>query len=254
MTADRITVLLVDDHTLMRDGIREILSMEQDIDVVGEAADSEGAISAVARHNPDIVLLDVEIPGRQAADTVTQILTLAPACRIIILSMYDGHRLLRRLISVGIRSYLLKSVSRQELISTIRSVFVAPDRMVLSISRESMAQMQDGVDAVLSPNELDVLRLAARALSNAQIATRLGISEAMVKRHLHSVFVKLGAVSRIDAVNKAVAASLIMPPPNADSGARGGAGGQRRPGPVSRAAPATPARPAPSSPSDLRAW
>jgi DNA-binding NarL/FixJ family response regulator len=209
----QITVLLVDDHTLMRDGIREILSWEQDITVVGEAADSEGAISAVAQHSPAIVLLDVEIPGRQAADTVTRILALSPDTRIIILSMYDGHHLLRRLISVGIRGYLLKSISRQDLISAIRSVYIAPDRMVLSISRESMAQMQDGVDAVLSTHELDVLRLAARALSNAQIATRLGISQAMVKRHLHSVFVKLGAVSRIDAVNKAVAASLIVAPP-----------------------------------------
>jgi DNA-binding NarL/FixJ family response regulator len=221
MMADRRkTVLLVDDHTLVRDGIREILSLEPDIEVIGEAADSEGAIDAVRQHAPDIVLLDVEIPGRQAADTVMRMLSLSPEARIIILSMYDGHHLLRRLISVGVRGYLLKSISRQELISAIRSVYVAPDRMVLSISRESMAQMQDGVDAVLSNNELDVLRLAAKALSNGQIATRLGISEAMVKRHLHSVFMKLGAVSRIDAVNKAVAASLIVVPRNAGSGAR----------------------------------
>jgi DNA-binding NarL/FixJ family response regulator len=221
MMADRRkTVLLVDDHTLVRDGIREILSLEPDIEVIGEAADSEGAIDAVRQHAPDIVLLDVEIPGRQAADTVMRMLSLSPEARIIILSMYDGHHLLRRLISVGVRGYLLKSISRQELISAIRSVYVAPDRMVLSISRESMAQMQDGVDAVLSTNELDVLRLAAKALSNGQIATRLGISEAMVKRHLHSVFMKLGAVSRIDAVNKAVAASLIVVPRNAGSGAR----------------------------------
>jgi DNA-binding NarL/FixJ family response regulator len=221
MMADRrITVLLVDDHTLVRDGIREILSLEPDIEVIGEAANSEGAIDAVRQHAPDIVLLDVEIPGRQAADTVMRMLSLSPEARIIILSMYDGHHLLRRLISVGVRGYLLKSISRQELISAIRSVYVAPDRMVLSISRESMAQMQDGVDAVLSTNELDVLRLAAKALSNGQIATRLGISEAMVKRHLHSVFTKLGAVSRIDAVNKAVAASLIVAPRNAGSGVR----------------------------------
>lgn len=220
MMADRrITVLLVDDHTLVRDGIREILSLEQDIEVIGEAADSEGAIGAVRQHAPDIVLLDVEIPGRQAADTVMRMLSLSPEARIIILSMYDGHHLLRRLISVGVRGYLLKSISRQELVSAIRSVYVAPDRMVLSISRTSMAQMQDGVDTVLSANELDVLRLVAKALSNGQIATRLGISEAMVKRHLHNVFMKLGAVSRIDAVNKAAAASLIVAPRNAGLGA-----------------------------------
>jgi DNA-binding NarL/FixJ family response regulator len=208
---EKITVLLVDDHALVREGVREILSVEDDLVVVSEAADSEEAILRVAEHRPDIVLLDVEIPGRQAADTVVRMRALSPESRIIVLSMYDGPQLLRRLITVGIRGYLLKSVDRQELVSAIRSVYQTPDRMVLSISRESMTQMQGGTESDLSARELDILRLVAQALSNGQIATRLNITEATVKRHLHSVFTKLGAVSRIDAVNKAISASLINP-------------------------------------------
>jgi DNA-binding NarL/FixJ family response regulator len=218
-TEHKITVLLVDDHVLVREGVREILSVEEDIVVVSEAADSDEAISRVVEHRPDIVLLDVEIPGRQAAETVAKMRALSPETRIIVLSMYDGPHLLRRLIAEGIRGYLLKSVDRQELVSAIRSVYRIPGRMVLSISGESMAQMHGSTDSVLSAREAEILKLAAQALSNSQIATRMHITEATVKRHLHSVFVKLGAVSRIDAVNKAIAASLITPR-REDSGAR----------------------------------
>lgn len=205
----KITVILVDDHVLVREGVREILSVEDDIAVVSEAADSEGAIAEVVRHHPDIVLLDVEIPGRHATETVARIRALSPRSRIIVLSMYDGPQLLRRLIAGGISGYLLKSVDRQELVAAIRSVHLTPDRMVLAISRESLAQTQVETESVLSTREIEIMQLVAQALSNAQIATRLRITEATVKRHLHVVFVKLGAVSRIDAVNKAVAANLI---------------------------------------------
>jgi DNA-binding NarL/FixJ family response regulator len=213
MPTDRkISVLLVDDHVLVREGLKEILSVEDDIVVVSEAADSEEAITRVLEHRPDIVLLDVEIPGRHAADTVARMRALSPATRIIVLSMYDGPQLLQRLIAEGIRGYLLKSVDRQELVSAIRSVYQTPDRMVLSISRKSMAQLQGAPESVLSAKEVDILKLAAQALSNSQIATRMHITEATVKRHLHSVFVKLGAVSRIDAVNRGIAAGLITAP------------------------------------------
>lgn len=220
-TDQKITVLLVDDHVLVREGVREILSVEDDIVVVSEAADSEEAVAEVVRHHPDIVLLDVEIPGRHATETVARMRKLSPGTRIIVLSMYDGPQLLRRLISAGISGYLLKSVDRQELVSAIRSVYLTPDRMVLAISRESLAQTQSG--NVLSAREIEIMELVVQALSNAQIAKRLHITEATVKRHLHAVFVKLGAVSRIDAVNKAVAASLItLRPDDPVDGRRGG--------------------------------
>ncbi|MDH6113689.1 DNA-binding NarL/FixJ family response regulator [Kitasatospora sp. MAP12-15] len=205
----KITVLLVDDHTLVRAGVREILESHDDIVVVSEAATSSDAITEARRHSPDIILLDVELPGGEPVDTVRQLRALVPRSQIIMLSMYDGPQLLRRLISAGIRGYLLKSVDRQQLLSAIRSVRNGPDGMVLAVSRDSLAQMQQVTEGVLSARELEILELVADALSNSQISTRLAITEATVKRHLSNVFVKLGAVSRIDAVNKAIASSLI---------------------------------------------
>jgi DNA-binding NarL/FixJ family response regulator len=228
MTTERkITVLLVDDHALVREGVREILSLEPDMVVVAEAADSEQAVERVAEHKPDIVLLDVEIPGRHATDTVARIRTVSPRSRIIVLSMYDGPQLLRRLVDAGIRGYLLKSVDSRELVAAVRGVHQNPDRMVMAISRESLSQMQDSTDKALTQKEIAILRMVAQALSNSQIASRLDMAEATVKRHLHSVFVKLGAVSRIDAVNKAVAASLISARPD-DTPARPATGHGRR--------------------------
>ena len=228
MTTERkITVLLVDDHALVREGVREILSLEPDMVVVAEAADSEQAVERVAEHKPDIVLLDVEIPGRHATETVARIRTVSPRSRIIVLSMYDGPQLLRRLVDAGIRGYLLKSVDSRELVAAVRGVHQNPDRMVMAISRESLSQMQDTTENALTQKEIAILRMVAQALSNSQIASRLDMAEATVKRHLHSVFVKLGAVSRIDAVNKAVAASLISARPE-DTPARPATGHGRR--------------------------
>ncbi|HEU5354499.1 MAG TPA: response regulator transcription factor [Actinocrinis sp.] len=207
-----IRVVLVDDHVLVREGLREILSVEPDLEVVGEAADSEQALAEIGLHKPDVALLDVEIPGIGATDTVRAIRSISPATRVLILSMYDGPQLLRRLLSVGICGYLLKSVDRHELVAAIRAVYYAPQRVVLSVSRESLAQAQGTSDAVLSAREIEVLALVSQALSNGQVASRLHITEATVKRHLRNVFAKLGAVSRIDAVNKAIAGSLIESP------------------------------------------
>jgi DNA-binding NarL/FixJ family response regulator len=205
----RITVVLVDDHRLVREGLREILAAEDDIAVVGEAANSADAVAQIGTHLPDVVLLDVEIPGCEVTETVTVIRALSPDTRILILSMYDGPQLVRRLLGFGICGYLLKSVDRHELATAIRSVYLVPDRLVLSVSRASLAQAAVDPGVVLSARELEILELVARAFSNSQVASRLHITEATVKRHLRNIFVKLGAISRIDAVNKAVAGSLI---------------------------------------------
>ncbi|MEV5880035.1 response regulator transcription factor [Streptomyces sp. NPDC052101] len=202
-------MLLVDDHTLVRDGVRGILEAEGDIHVVGEAADANGGLARLVECRPDIVLLDVQMPGGEVTDTVTRMRRLAPTSQIIILSMHDSPQLLRRLIAAGIRGYLLKSVERQELVAAVRSVHSDEDRIVLAVSRSSLTYIQGDSDCTLSARETEILELVAQALSNSQIATRLSITEATVKRHLRNVFVKLGAVSRIDAVNKAISDSLI---------------------------------------------
>ncbi|GAA4076305.1 response regulator [Nonomuraea soli] len=206
-----ITIVLVDDHALFREGVREILEAQGDLVVVGEAGTSATALELISQKRPDVLLLDVEIPGGSAAHTVTQARALSPSTQIIILSMYDGPHLLRQLLQAGIRGYLLKTVHRYELVSAIRSVHFERDRLVLVVSPESLAQMEGAPSDVLTSKEREVLELVAQALSNRQIASRLNTTEATVKRHLRNIFVKLGAASRIDAVNRAIDASLITP-------------------------------------------
>ncbi|GAA3632083.1 response regulator transcription factor [Microlunatus ginsengisoli] len=218
MPSHAIRVGLVDDHDLFREGIRDILNAHADVTVVGEAGDAAAAVRLVGDKKPDVLLLDVDIPGGYVTDTVGRAKALSPDTRVVILTMLDEAKQIRELVRAGISAYLLKSASRHELVATIRTAAASPERCVLSISRDSLALLVAGDPAPdssatpLTSRECEVLELAAQAFSNAQIATRTGMSEATVKRHLRNVFAKLEAVSRIDAVNRAVAAGLIAAP------------------------------------------
>jgi DNA-binding NarL/FixJ family response regulator len=207
--ANMTRIVVIDDHTLLRQALREILDCEPDMRVVGEAGNSDDAVQLIARARPDVVLLDVEIPGDDVRTTMRRVRRCSPDSRVLVLSMYDEPQLVQDLLTLGVRGYLLKSVSRHELVSAIRSVRSDEARVVLAVSRRSLAQADPANPAILSSREIEVLLLAARAMSNAQIGARLSITESTVKRHLRNVFAKLGAVSRIDAVNKAAAAALI---------------------------------------------
>jgi DNA-binding NarL/FixJ family response regulator len=211
-------IVLVDDHALVREGVRGILEAQEDLQVVGDAGDSAAAVAVAARERPDIVLLDIEIPGGEAASTISQIRACSPETQVIILSMYEGPQLVQDLLAAGVRGYLLKSVHWQELVVAIRAVRADEDRVVLGVSRESLARVRQAPGAgSLSAREREILDLVGQALSNAQIAVRLSLTEATVKRHIRNIFVKLGAVSRIDAVNKA--ADLLSQPPATRSAA-----------------------------------
>ncbi len=209
MSGDAISVVLVDDHTLLRDGLRDILQIEPDIVVVGEAGHSRQALELVEARRPDLVVLDVGIPGDSVTHTVGEIHRLSPHTSVLILSVYDDPVVVRSLLDLGVRGYLLKSVGRHDFVAAVRGVHHDPDRVVLSISQQSLRQVNGSGAGVLSVREREVMMLVAAALSNTQIASRLDITEGTVKRHLRNVFTKLGAVSRIDAVNKAVAMQLL---------------------------------------------
>jgi DNA-binding NarL/FixJ family response regulator len=208
---DPVRILLVDDHTLFRDGLKEILATVEDFDVVGEAGDAGEAVSGAARIIPDVVLLDVQLPGGDVTSTVRRIRQVSPHTRVIILSMYDSAELLHGLLALGISGYLVKNATRHELVSAIRSSLDRDGRVVLSVSRHAIAP-HNRPATPLSPRELEVLALAGQAMSNAQIARQLFLTEATVKRHLRNIFGKLEAVSRIDAVNKAIEAGLLPAP------------------------------------------
>ena len=212
MDRARTTILIVDDHALFREGLREILEHEDDLVVVGEAGTSEQAVALATAERPDVVVLDVGIPGEPAAVTAAAILASVPHCRILVLSMYDDPAVVRELLAIGVRGYLLKTVTGQEVVVAVRGVCGDDERIVLAISRESLTQTNASGPRLLSNRELEVLSLVAQGMSNHQVAHRLRITEGTVKRHLRNTFAKLGARSRIDAVNKAVLASLIVPP------------------------------------------
>jgi two-component system nitrate/nitrite response regulator NarL len=204
----QIRLLVADDHTLLREAVCDTLRLESGFEVVGEASDGAGAVALAADLQPDVILLDIAMPGNTPAATVRRLRQVAPACGILIVSMFTEPRLIESLLDQGVRGYLHKSVSRQELASAIRAVRSDNQRVVISVARRSMGRPEPDVGP-LSVRELDVLALVATAMSNRQVAARLDITEGTVKRHMRNIFVKLGAVSRIDAVNKAVAAALL---------------------------------------------
>jgi DNA-binding NarL/FixJ family response regulator len=208
-----IRIVIADDHALFRDGIRLIFETQSDLAVVGESGDSEGAVQTVTSARPDVLLLDVSMPGSGIVPTVDAIRRTVPGTRVVILTMYDDPRLVQTLLRLGVRGFLLKTASWQELVAVIRGVCADDDRVSLVISHESLTRGTEVTPASpLSVREHDVLELTAQGLSNMQIASRLALTEATVKRHLHNIFVKLKATSRLEAVNKAVAGSLIEPP------------------------------------------
>jgi DNA-binding NarL/FixJ family response regulator len=208
-----VRVVIVDDHTLFRQGLRELLSTDPRLTVVAEGASGPEAVALAGEHRPDVILLDVEMPGAPATTTIKQLRCAAPYTRIVVLTMHDDSALVHQLLEVGASAYLVKTIVREELIAAVRSVSRSQSNVLLSVSRETI----EGLDrhrpegGPLSAREMDVLRLLAQALSNAQIATRLFITESTVKRHLTNIYAKLGAVSRVDAIRKATASRLLPP-------------------------------------------
>ena len=206
---DRIKVLLVDDHALFREGVAEIFDAEEGMEVAGVAANGQEAVELTAEVKPDVVLMDVEMPLMGAEQAIRQILCTSPSSKILVLTMYDEPRLVRKLLMLGAHGYLIKNVTREELVAAVRTVHRFEDRIVLSVSRSTADRLEGSEQSVLSCRELEVLLLIARAMSNSQVASHLHISEGTVKRHLTNIYAKLGVASRADAVKKALSSGLL---------------------------------------------
>ncbi|MDG4784846.1 response regulator transcription factor [Micromonospora sp. WMMD1102] len=217
MTANLIRVALADDHTLFRQGIREMLSTDPGIQVVGEAATGPDAVGLVLAERPDVLLLDVEMPGPGAGPVIRELRRVRPQTQVVVLTMHDDADVVRDLLNCGAAAYLVKTILRDELVVAVRSVASRSDTVLLSVSRRTVSQLDSQRDRAgnsagpLTDRELEVLTLTAQAFSNAQIASRLHITQATVKRHLTNIYAKLQAVSRVDAIRKATAARLIDP-------------------------------------------
>jgi DNA-binding NarL/FixJ family response regulator len=207
--SDHIKVLMVDDHALFREGVVEIFAAEDDIQVVGEAENGAEAIALAKEEKPDVILLDIEMPVMGAERAIEGILRVSPFSKVLVLTMHDEPRLVQNLLTLGARAYVVKSATRGELLATVRTLARVENHVVLSVSQDTVERLSGQDKDMLSDRELEVLLLAARAMSNNQIASYLHISEGTVKRHFTNIFAKLGASSKADAIQKALKSRLI---------------------------------------------
>jgi DNA-binding NarL/FixJ family response regulator len=192
-----IRVLCVDDHPLMRDGIAFALQSQKDMELVGQAVDGEEALRLFRELRPDVTLMDLQMPGINGIATIEAIRNEFPKARIVVLTTYSGDVQAARALKAGAVGYLLKSMLRNELIGTIRTVHGGGRRIPPEIASELADHMC--ADA-LSPREVEVLRSVAEGHSNKIVADELAISEDTVKGHMKNVLSKLGANDRTHAV------------------------------------------------------
>ena len=218
MAADDLTIVLADDQELVRAGFRVILESEPGLRVVGEAADGAQAVAAVERHRPDVVCLDVQMPGVDGLEAARRIAALPDPPAVLVLTTFDHDDALFQALEAGASGFLLKNASPERLIEAVRTVaagdaLLAPDVTRRMISRATArtvapASVPDRTDAGavavaragLTEREAEVLRLLARGLSNAEIAAELFVGEATVKTHVSNVLQKTGLRDRIQAV------------------------------------------------------
>jgi DNA-binding NarL/FixJ family response regulator len=206
-------VLLADDHALVRQGMAEMLSTDEEIEVVGEAGDGREAVDLARKHGPDAVILDVEMPVMSGQVALRKLLDLRLPPKVVIVTVFADESHVRELLALGASAYLSKNASMRDLISTVRSVVEDregqnEDDVILFVPRTAFDK-DAPEESRLSGREAEVLMLAARALSNREIAESLHLSETTVKRHLSNVYEKMGVRSRGEAARKALSEGWI---------------------------------------------
>ena len=200
------TVLVVDDHALLRTGVANIINLEPDLRVVAEAENGRQAVEAFERHRPDVTLLDLRMPEMEGVEAVRQIRALDPGARVIVLTTYDTDHDIARALKAGAKAYILKDISADDLINCIRDVLAGKTYLAPAAA----AKLAEGVTRVrLTPREMATLRLMADGKANKEIASELAISERTVKTHLGHLFEKLGVTSRTEAIKVATHRGLV---------------------------------------------
>jgi len=205
---DRIKVLIADDHAVVREGTRQILEQEPDMDVVAEAADGEEAVRLAGSSGPDVAIIDIAMPNVDGIEATRRIKKLYPAIAVLILTAYDDDQFVFGLLEAGAAGYLLKSVRGRELIDAVRRIYAGESVLHPSIARKVLNRFVPSKDKpagkkpveVLSDREMDVLKMAAKGLSNQDIADNLCLSLRTVQAHLGHIFNKMQVSSRTEAV------------------------------------------------------
>src|SRR5690606_23389447 len=198
-----------DDHPIVRNGIVALLQAAADVDVVGQASTGTEAVALALEHTPDVVLMDLRMPGLDGDEATGQIVSERPQVKIIILTTYESDDSILSAIEAGASGYLLKAAPEQEILAGIRSVARGEVALAPSIAALLVKRMSAPPTPTLSPRETEVLALVAQGLSNPAIAAQLFVGEATVKTHLLHVFEKLEVNDRTRAVTRAMELGLI---------------------------------------------
>ena len=208
---DTIRIVLVDDHQVVREGLRRMLELEADLEVVGEAANAKEALTQVELLSPEVILMDIKMPGTSGIELTRQLKEKQPSCNVLMLTLYDEY--LAQAIEAGAVGYLLKDIKREELIRAIRAVHEGRSPLGLSLSRDRLAELVAPAESrkklYLSERELSILRLIADGVATKEVANQLFLSQSSVKRSIGLIFEKLGVRNRSEAVSEAYKRSLI---------------------------------------------
>ena len=212
-----LRLLLVDDHALFREGIMSLLSYQGDFIVVGEAEDAESALNQARALRPDIVLMDIELPGEDGVSTTRRMTMELPAVAVVMLTVHDDSETLFEAIKAGAQGYLVKNVRSRELLQQLRGLARGEAAISRRIAARILHEIRDqtqsfGPEEELTPREMEVLELVVARLSNAEIAERLVVSEHTVKNHMKSILSKLHLRNRHQAAAYGIARGWLPRP------------------------------------------
>lgn len=206
-----VRVVLADDHTLFREGLAGVLASQRDLEVVAQVPNDGRAAALVRERRPDVVVMQVQMPFERARESLARMREVSPPPKVVVVTMFEEPRYVRELMALGASAYLVKSASVEHLMGAIRAAVFDPEggNVVIAMPRGMLREAEDGSGGVLSPREMEILLLAARGLSNRQIADSAHLSLATVKRHLANIYPKMGVGSRGEAVRKALSEGWI---------------------------------------------
>lgn len=207
--SERIRLLLVDDHPVVREGLRGMLSGQPDFVVVGEADDGNEGVALAAQLQPDVVLMDLRMPGLDGVGAIRQIVERKIPTHVLVLTTYDSDADIVRAIEAGATGYLLKDAPRQELFRAVRAAAKGESALAPAVASRLLGRMRAPAEEQLSEREVEVLQLVAKGNSNRLVGRALHISEATVKTHLVHIFGKLNVSDRTSAVTVALERGIL---------------------------------------------
>ena len=206
---NKIKILIADDHTIVRAGIRQLLETQPDLEVIAEVENGRDAVEQTLRLKPAVILMDLRMPEMDGVQAISQIKTQRPETNILVLTTYDTDADIVRAVDAGATGYLLKDVPREELFRAVRATAKGETVLASSVAARLMNKVRAGGDEALTAREIDVLLLVARGATNQEVAESLHISKATVKSHLIQICNKLGVSDRTAAVTSAIEKGII---------------------------------------------